>query len=170
MYQKLVTAVLFVSSLVACGDPRSSGSGSSSDGGTGSDVSSDRGVTTTDEWDGTYTGPLTSSGTCSDGTMYPTTTQSIGFTFTQRGATISYATACDVIAIADVSGNTATIRPYSCPPRMSGTRTIQVSVTGGVLTLLGNSVSANFLTRTTVTSSGIVNECNITVSGTLTRL
>lgn len=136
-----------------------------SGGGVGGD--GDSGVTS-GSWVGTYAGPLTSSGTCSDGTPYPTTPQSSSLTITQSGGTISWMGSCGATAVADVSGNTATVRQYSCPSQMSGSNTIQLTVTGGVLTLSGNSLSVNFVARATI-AGATTGSCNISVTGTLAR-
>lgn len=152
MRNQKVVMVLCVSTLVACGASGGGGGGGTTEG----------------SWAGTYTGPLTSSGTCSDGSPFPSTPESSSLTITQSGSTISWMASCGATAVADVSGNTATIRQYSCPSQMSGSNTVQFTVTGGVLTLSGNSLSANIVARATI-AGATTGSCNISVTGTLAR-
>ncbi len=119
-------------------------------------------------WAGTYEGPLTSTGTCSDGSPYPSSPTNSRLSFTQSGTILSWTASCGATAIADVSGNTATIRQYSCPSQMSGSNTVQFTVSTGVLTLTGNSLAVNISARAAL-SGATTGSCNISVTGTLAR-
>lgn len=154
--QKLMAAFLCASSVGACG-----ASGGGGGGGGFSDSS----------WTGTFTGPLTSAGTCSDGSAVPTMSQTTSLSISQTGTTLRWMVACGATVNANVSGNTAMVQQYSCPSQMSGSSTVQLTVSSGVLTLSGNSLSVNLMARATVTgSTGMSNSCNISVIGTLARL
>ena len=138
--------------LVACGASGGGGGGGASDG----------------NWSGTYAGSITPTGTCSDGSPFPSTPQSTSLVITQSGSTISWMVACGATANGDVSGNTATVRQYSCPAQMSGSNTVQFTVSSGVLTLTGNSLAMNLVARATITGA-TRGSCNVSLTGTLAR-
>lgn len=118
-------------------------------------------------WPGSYSGPASAGGTCSDGSTVPTQNFTFPLALTESGSTVSYIAKCGATVIADVAGNAATIRQVTCPPiglDAGGTET--VSVTSGTFTLNGNSLAIDYNESVVISTGGT---CTVTTTGTLVR-
>ena len=119
-------------------------------------------------WQGTYVGQVTTTARCA----FPSTQSDVTLMLGQNETTLSWLTDCGVLATAAVVGGHGTIAAaegYSCPPKKnansSGESTL--SVTGGTLTLEGDSLQVDLSGELLFLNSGV--SCPATVQGTFQR-
>jgi hypothetical protein len=117
-------------------------------------------------WKGIYDGNETSAGTCSDGSGGSQSDSSV-LDIGDDDNGIFWPLACGIALHATVKNNVATIVPASCGAATSGGLTTITQVTGGTLTINGDSITEN-ITATVSTLDGGT-RCNDTLTGTFTR-
>src|SRR4051794_36574943 len=94
-------------------------------------------------WDGRYTGTLTQTGSCSDGSGVPPSTIDADWTLTEKSTGLEVQTDGNCgTQFADVDGTTATFRPKSCPPYSNQGYNYQPSTSGGSLALNDDKLTA----------------------------
>lgn len=122
------------------------------------------------DWSGKFDGKLSQTGTCSDGSSVPKTTTAVTLTLQDNGDTITWEASCGATAIADVDGDIANVRQYSCPAQTQadGT-TIATTVNDGKLTLNDNVLNAEFNISLSL-SGTITGTCDVVADGTFDRL
>ena len=117
-----------------------------------------------DTWTGTFGGAIATTGSCVD---VPPIWFPAHFVISANGSTLTWTAPCGAMATATVDGSTATVHPYDCPALTAGPLTESLTITGGTLTLAGNSLSVTF--NGTATTSGMTGPCLVTFTGTLAR-
>ncbi len=118
------------------------------------------------QWEGRYTGPLTVTGTCSDGSGGTTSgTADWVLKETAAGLEIAANGSCGTF-YADVSGSMATVRPKNCPSHTSSGVTWSNSLERGSVGLNENTISPNITFRAT---SGAGGNCTFINTGSLNR-
>ncbi len=125
--------------------------------------------TTTNALNGRFTGPLSGSGACSDGSSGPMDPVAADWVLDVKttGLEIETSGNCDTI-LADVNGSRATMRQKNCPSYSSGGYNYAPAVKTGSVSVSGSSlaVTLKFHIITTGIATGF---CDATFSGTLTR-
>lgn len=121
-------------------------------------------------WNGTFVGTLSQSGTCSDGSTLPNTESAVQVTLQDDGDTVTWESACGATLIADINGDRANIRQSSCPSETLTDGTVRSStVESGTLELNDNTLRMEV--ELLITLSGtITGACELTGDGTLNRL
>lgn len=119
-------------------------------------------------FDGTYAGPLTSIGSCSDGSGVPSSTVQVRWVLSESGSGVDVTTGgtCGDFAGDVPSGSTTDLRQKTCPAYSNGPYTYNSTVTGGTLTLSGSSLAVSFQTNILV-SGAASGSCSTSTSGTL---
>jgi hypothetical protein len=120
------------------------------------------------DWAGSYTGPASQSGSCSDGSSVPNSSASTTLNITESGDTITWTAGCGATVTATPNGNIATVKQYSCPAITTNGSTTALTVNSGTLTLTGNSLALDLIGTATV-SGAATGTCNIHVTGTLAK-
>jgi hypothetical protein len=122
------------------------------------------------DWSGKFEGKLSQTGTCSDGSSVPASSSAISLTLKDDGDSVTWEAACGATAIADVDGDIANVRQYSCPAQTqtNGT-TIATTVTDGKLTLNDNVLQAEFDISLSL-SGTTTGTCDVVAEGSLNRL
>lgn len=121
-------------------------------------------------WEGTYVGKLSESGTCSDGSLVAPVEEDATVILRDDGDTVTWEPACGVIATADIDGDVATVRKYSCPAEtLSDGTTRSLTVTSGTLTLDEGAVTMDLHISIGLTGT-ITGTCEVTAKGTLNLL
>ena len=114
-------------------------------------------------WKGIYDGNETAAGTCSGGSQSASSVLDIG----DDANGIFWPLACGIALHATVKNDVATIVPASCLPATSGGHTTITQVTGGTLTIKGDTITENILATVSTPDGGA--QCNDTLTGTFTR-
>lgn len=122
------------------------------------------------DWSGKFEGKLSQTGTCSDGSSVPASTTAVSLTLKDDGDTVTWEAPCGATAIANVDGDVANVRQYSCPAQTQtdGT-TIATTVTDGKLTLNDNILEVEFDLSLSL-SGTITGTCDVVAEGSLNRL
>jgi hypothetical protein len=123
------------------------------------------------EWNGTFVGKLTQSGTCSDGSPVPDIVSAVQVTLVDNGDSVTWEAGCGATVIADLNGNdSADVRQASCPAKTDADGiTSSITIEGGTLELNDNTLRMEL--ETFLTLSGTVSgTCELTADGTLNRL
>jgi hypothetical protein len=122
-------------------------------------------------FDGTYSGTLTATGSCSDGSGIPTQSITASWRIRDEGGSLDINTSgtCDPLtATPSSNGMSASINQKACPQYSNAGLTFAPRVTGGTLSLDGDKLSVSLIMKADVSgeASGF---CDSTMSGTLTR-
>lgn len=121
------------------------------------------------DFSGTYSGTLTGSISCSDGSG---STQALATQWTISnsgdGLSVSLNGTCGTLT-ADVDTNTATLRQKTCQPSTANGVTSTVTITAGTLVLHDKSLSVSAFTMSNQMTGAIIATCTTPYSGTLTR-
>lgn len=120
-------------------------------------------------WDGRFVGPVTTTGSCSDGSGVQPSTVNGDWALEEKSSGLEVVTngTCGTI-LADTNGDVATMRGKSCPGFSNGGFNYQPSLTGGRLTLNGDTIGVTSEIRLAVTGASN-GTCTTTITGTLTR-
>jgi hypothetical protein len=122
------------------------------------------------DWNGTYVGTLSQSGTCSDGSTASNLESSVTVTLKDEGDTVTWEAACGATVIADIDDDAANVRQVSCPAEtLTDGTTRSTTIESGTLELDDSVVRMEL--ELFVTLSGTLNgTCNLTAEGSLNRL
>lgn len=123
------------------------------------------------DWNGTFVGPLSSAGFCSDGSSVPESNDVIQITLTNEGDTVNWESSCGATFIADINNDDeANLRQTSCPATTNADGvTTAFTVEDGTLTLNDNTLQMEINFFVTV-SGTVTGTCSVTSDGTLKRL
>ncbi|UQA56472.1 hypothetical protein [Polyangium aurulentum] len=121
------------------------------------------------DWNGSYVGTLSTTGTCSDGSEVTPSKSSVNLTLRDDGDTVTWEPDCGATAIADIDGDVANLRQYSCPAETNNGTTAAITVNGGTLTLNDNSLRMDLDGEISL-SGAVTGTCDLTIQGTLSRL
>lgn len=122
------------------------------------------------DFGGTFSGMLTATGPCSDGTT-ANFSSSVTMVAAHDGNSFSASgdSLCAAIS-AHVTGAVATLDPKACAPITKASRTDTPAVTGGSITVNGASLAVSVEEENSISNNNGGNwTCTLTISGALTK-
>jgi len=126
------------------------------------------------DWNGNFSGTLALAGaTCSDGSAFPSQSQSDTGTFTRNGSTVSFGLSCgatETITLDSNNDSIGTVNAVSCPQQQGSDATTTLSITGGSASIAGDQISISEQVSVLVVASGASGTCNTTGTFTLNRV
>ncbi len=120
-------------------------------------------------WTGSYSGLMSSGGSCTDGSSTQTPPTMVTMDLVQRGSTVTWVAGCGVTLVGEVSGDVTTFREATCPPFFDAGNMIVQTFTNGTLRLTGSVLTVEFVVRGEV-SGAAMGTCDSTLTGRLRRL
>jgi hypothetical protein len=124
------------------------------------------------DFNGTFSGNITTTGSCSDGSGVPQRTDHAEWEIEDRGDELVIdpvgGTCGNLTARMSKGGSMAEFAQKTCPSSTFDGVTVTSTFTGGTLSLSGESLAVSLLGR--VEASGAMSgTCNVTMAGTLAR-
>jgi hypothetical protein len=117
-------------------------------------------------WKGIFSGTETDAQTCSDGST-ASASQAAGLDIGTDSNGIFWPIECGIVLHAAIQGNTATILPATCMPVTLNGVTSTAQITGGTLTIDGDTINETLNAAITIQGSTVT--CADTDTGTFGR-